>query len=393
MSTAATAASQALFGRDTAIASITAFLGREPHSDVGALILSGDAGVGKSALLDEAAGTAAASGYTVIRTAGAEAESEMGFAALTAVVHHIGTDTIAAVEPRYAQALEVALGVREARTPGARLLGEAVLAALNAAAGEENLLVIIDDLQALDPSSAVVLSYVARRLARSKVRLIGAARSDDAPLFEGAGIGALRVQPLPPASAEALLSHRFPRLSGRARARILEGAAGNPLALIELPAAGADVTHSLSSDALPLTRRLQAVFARRLDGLSSSARALLLLCALEPSISLRELQQIGHVDDVLLALAPAETLRFVSIEPGGTTVRFRHPLTRAAVVGISTASDRRLAHLKLAEIAPSGSPGQAWHLAHAAIGTDDAIAALLERASRTSSSGATSMAP
>lgn len=204
--------------------------------------------------------------------------------------------------------------------------------------------------------------------------------------FEGAGIGALRVQPLSPASAEALLSHRFPRLSGRARARILEGAAGNPLALIELPAAGAGVTHSLSSDALPLTRRLQAVFARRLDGLSSSARALLLLCALEPSISLRELQQIGHVDDVLLALAPAETLRFVSIEPAGTTVRFRHPLTRAAVVGISTASDRRLAHLKLAEIAPSGSPGQAWHLAHAAIGTDDAIAALLERASGTSSS-------
>jgi DNA-binding CsgD family transcriptional regulator len=385
MSTAASAASQALFGRDTAIASITAFLGREPHSDVGALILSGDAGVGKSALLDEAAGIAAASGYTVIRTAGAEAESEMGFAALTAVVHQIGTDTIAVVEPRYAQALEVALGVREARTPGARLLGEAVLAALNAAAGDANLLVIIDDLQALDPSSAVVLSYVARRLARSKVRLIGAARSDDAPLFDGAGIGALRVPPLTPASAEALLSHRSPRLSGRARARILEGAAGNPLALIELPAAGTGVTHSLSSDALPLTRRLQAVFARRLDGLSSSARALLLLCALEPSISLRELQQIGHVNDVLLALAPAETLRFVSIEPGGTTVRFRHPLTRAAVVGISTASDRRLAHLKLAEIAPSGSPGQAWHLAHAAIGTDDAIAALLERASRTSS--------
>jgi predicted ATPase len=231
-SMAATAASQALFGRDTAIASITAFLDRESHSDVGALILSGDAGVGKSALLDKAAGSAAASGYAVIRTAGAEAESEMGFAALTAVVHHIGTDTIAAVEPRYAQALEVALGVREARTPGARLLGEAVLAALNAAAGEANLLVIIDDLQALDPSSALVLSYVARRLARSKVRLIGAARSDDAPLFEGAGIGTLRVQPLPPASAEALLSYRFPRLSGRAQARILEGAAGNPLALI-----------------------------------------------------------------------------------------------------------------------------------------------------------------
>ena len=383
---AAAAGSQSLFGRDTEIASITAFLGRESHSDVGALILSGDAGVGKSALLDAAAASAAAGGYTVVRTAGAEAESEMGFAALTAVVHHIGTDTIAAVEPRFRQALEVALGVREARTPDARLLGEAVIAALNAAAGDANLLMVIDDLQALDPSSAVVLSYVARRLARSKVRVIGAARNDDAPLFEGAGIGALRVQPLPAASAEALLSHRFPRLSGRARARVLEQAAGNPLALIELPAAGADVTHGLSSDALPLTRRLQAVFARRLDGLSSAARALLLLCALEPAISLRELQQIGPADDVLLALAPAETLRIVSFEPGGTAVRFQHPLTRAAVVGASTASDRRLAHLKLAEIAPAGSPGQAWHLAHAAIGTDEAIAALLERASRTSSS-------
>ena len=121
MDMAATPASQALFGRDTEIASIMAFLGRESPSDVGALILSGDAGVGKSALLDEAAGAAAASGYAVIRTAGAEAESEMGFAALTAVVHHIGTDTISAIEPRYAQALEVALGVREEGTPGARL--------------------------------------------------------------------------------------------------------------------------------------------------------------------------------------------------------------------------------------------------------------------------------
>ena len=120
MDMAATPAARALFGRETEITSITAFLGRAPHSGVGALILSGDAGVGKSALLDEAAGAAAASGYAVIRTAGAEAESGMGFAALTAVVHHIGTDTIAAVEPRFAQALEVALGVREARTPDAR---------------------------------------------------------------------------------------------------------------------------------------------------------------------------------------------------------------------------------------------------------------------------------
>ena len=341
MSMTAGAAPRALFGRDAELASITAFLGRESGSDAGALILSGDAGVGESALLDEAATPAAASGYTVIRTGGVEAESEMGFAALTAVVHHIGTDTIAAVEPRFGQALEVALGAREARTPDARLLGEAILAALNAAAGEGNLLVIIDDLQALDASSAVVLSYAARRLARSKVRLIGAARTDDAPLFEGAGIAALRVPPLPAAAAEALLSHRFPRLSGRAQARILEQAAGNPLALIELPSTGdvggGDVTHGRSSDALPLTRRLQAVFARRLDGLSSAARALLLLCALEPSISLRELQQIGHVDDVLLALEPAEILCFVSIEPGGTAVRFRHPLTRAPVVGTSTA--------------------------------------------------------
>jgi hypothetical protein len=385
MSMDAAAASPALFGREAEIASIAAFLGRGSHSATGALILSGDAGVGKSALLDAAAAAAAAGGYTVIRTAGAEAESEMGFAALTAVVHHLGTDTLAAVEPRFAQALEVALGVREARTPDARLLGEAILAASTAAAGDARLLMIIDDLQALDASSAVVLSYVARRLARSTVTLIGAARSDDAPLFEGAGISALRVQPLPAAPAEALLAHRFPGLSGRAQARILEQAAGNPLALIELPAAGADVTHSLSSDALPLTRRLQAVFARRLDGLSPAARALLLLCALEPSISLRELQRIGHVDDALRALAPAETLRIVSIEPRGTPVRFQHPLTRAAVVGASTASDRRMAHLRLAEIAPAGSPGRAWHLAHAAIGADEAVAALLESASRTSS--------
>src|SRR5687767_14339513 len=136
MSMAAAAASPVLFGRDTETASITAFLGRESRSDVGALVLSGDAGVGKSALLDAAAVLAAAGGYSVVRTAGVEAESGMGFAALTAVVHQVGMDTIAAVESRFGQALDVALGVREARTPDARLLGEAVLAALDAAAGD-----------------------------------------------------------------------------------------------------------------------------------------------------------------------------------------------------------------------------------------------------------------
>jgi hypothetical protein len=145
-------------------------------------------------------------------------------------------------------------------------------------------------------------------------------RSDDAPLFEGAGIAELHVTALPPAAAEAPLAHRSAGLSGRAKARILEQAAGNPLALIELPAAGADSPHSLFSDALPLTRKLQAVFARRLDSLSSPVRAVLLLCALEPSITLRELQQLGQADDVLLALWPAESLRPVSIAPNGPTV-------------------------------------------------------------------------
>jgi DNA-binding CsgD family transcriptional regulator len=335
-------------------------------------------------LLDEAAARASADGFALIRTAGVEAESDMGFAGLTAMIHHIGTAAIATVEPRFAQALDVAIGAREARTPNARLLGEAILAALDAVAGERRLLVTIDDVQALDASSAVVLSYVARRLAPSTVRLIGAARSDDAPLFDGAGIGGIRVPPLTAASAQALLTHRFPRLSGRTRGRILEQAAGNPLALIELPTASADVSHHLPSDALPLTGRLQAVFARRLDGLSSATRNVLLLCALEPSVTLQQLGQIGHVDDLLVALAPAEMRRLVSVPPGSATIRFRHPLIRAAVVGASTASDRRLAHLTLADVAPAGTPGQAWHLAHAAIGTDEAIAALLERASRTS---------
>jgi DNA-binding CsgD family transcriptional regulator len=177
------------------------------------------------------------------------------------------------------------------------------------------------------------------------------------------------------------LCHRFPQLTGQARVRVLEQAAGNPLALIELPTA--DVISGPPGDAIPLTRRLQAVFARRLEGLSPATRDLLLLCALEPSISLRELQQIGQVD-ALLTLAPAETRHLISIEPGDPPIRFRHPLTRAAVVGAAIANDRRIAHLNLAGIAPRGSSTQAWHLAHAAIGTDDTVADLLERASRTS---------
>ncbi|AQA21087.1 bacterial regulatory, luxR family protein [Rhodococcus sp. MTM3W5.2] len=369
-----------LFGREHEIAALTAFLTNE-HPEAGAMTLFGEAGLGKSALLDEAAGIAADHRYRVIRAAGIEAESDMGFAALTTIIRAVRRRA-RNLDPRHAAALEAAMGVPLPDPIGLHALGDAVLAGLESAAGAAKLLLLVDDLSALDPSSAAVLGYVARRLADTNARLIGASRTDEAPLFDQPGIDTLRVHPLPRATAETLLVTRFPQLPRRVRQRVLDQAEGNPLALLELPAAIRDDNgHGLSGDALPLTPRLQSVFARRLDALSPTAREMLLLCALEPHLSPATLQRIAHVDDALMDLAPAEALDLIEIDAGFLSIGFRHPLIRAAVVGSSTASDRRLAHLKLADAAEHESSAQAWHLAHAAIGPDELVAARLERAS------------
>jgi tetratricopeptide (TPR) repeat protein len=192
------------------------------------------------------------------------------------------------------------------------------------------------------------------------------------------------VPPLQDAAADTLLQRTFPALPGRVRRRILDEARGNPLALLELPAALGDLRQPQSfthPDVLPVTERLQAVFAARVAALPTETFELLLLAALDGTGDLRVLadpdsQRDGR--DSLEALGPAERTRLVFVDPTTRRLEFRHPLTRSAVVGLATDAERRRAHTILASRLVDDPERRAWQLAAAALGADETVAGLLE---------------
>ena len=242
---------------------------------------------------------------------------------------------------------------------------------------------LVDDVQWLDTPSAAALAFIARRLAHSRIGFIAATRSgSDGPLNR-AGLPLRLLRPLDDASAALLVGSRFPALAGRVQQRVLAEANGNPLALVELPLA---MTEGQRTDAaplpavLPLTRRLSALFAERLTALPAPCRELLLLAAVDGTGSIDVLAAATGVGGVE-RLAPAERARLIVLERGGR-IAFRHPLARAAVVELATPSERRRAHLVLAEVYPEHSNHHAWHLAEASIRPDERIAALLVGSAR-----------
>jgi predicted ATPase len=222
-----------LIGRNDDLEYITAFVDRAAVSG-GALLLSGEAGVGKSVLLDAAAARAETAGSRVLRTAGAEFESEVSFTGLNQLLRPLlgeGRRLSAA----HRRALAVALGEREGSSPDRLLLSNAVLALLvQATEATGPVLLVLDDLPWLDRASAVVLGVVARRLAGSRVGFLAVSRSGEDGFFDRGGLPVHEVLPLSEAAAE-LVGDRFPSLAPRVRQRLLAEAQGNPLALLELP--------------------------------------------------------------------------------------------------------------------------------------------------------------
>ncbi|GAA4588257.1 DNA-binding CsgD family transcriptional regulator [Actinoplanes octamycinicus] len=341
------------------------------------LVLRGEAGAGKSALLDYLAGHAPAG--RVVRAAGVEPETELAYSALQQLVAPLLPHLDRLPEPQRA-ALSTAFGLAAGRPPEALLIGLAVLGLLAEAAVDQPLVVVVDDAQWLDRMSEVILTFVARRLDAESVALVFAARTpaDDALLT---GLPELRVEGLPEADARALLDTVLPGLvDARVRDRIVDETRGNPLALLELPREldPADLAFGFGTPGPVLAGRLELGFERRIAALPADTRTLLLTAAVEP---------IGNVPLLWKAVAllgvspeaagPAEAAGLVEI---GARVRFRHPLVRSAAWHRADPAELRAVHRALAEVtdAVEDPDRRAWHRGHAAAGPDEAVAAELE---------------
>ena len=348
-----------------------------------ALVLVGDAGVGKTALLDVAARHAGSLGVGVIRAAGAEFEAEISFAALHQSLLPL-LNGLEELRPSYRDALAVALGLGEGRAPDRLVVAGAALELVRRAGEEQPLVIVLDDVFWVDRPSAEVLGFVARRLAGSHVGLLAALRDATGTVFEGSDLPKYRLEPLDWDAADGLVRARFPILGPDMRRRLLAEAAGNPLALLELPAALSDrrpFASPASPAPLPLSARLSELFASRVEELPPATGRLLLLAALDGTGDLGTLQRAAG-DAELRDLAPAERSRLLHVDPETRRLVFRHPLTRSAVVELATAQERRDAHRALAGVRADEPQRQVWHLAEAAVGPDERVAEMLDATAR-----------
>ena len=369
---------EVLVGRSGELALIGAFVERASTGG-DTLLLFGEPGAGKTALLDAAAGAASDAGTLVLRAAGVEFEADLAFSGLHQVLLPL-LDEFSQLSAAHRDALNVALGYGKGPPPDRLLVSTAALTVLRQAAAARPVLMIIDDPPWLDRASAGVLAFVAGRLAGSRVGFLAAARPGQESFFERAGLPQHELGPLDEEAASCLVSSRFPDLAPRVRQRVVAEARGNPLALLELPAALSGAQRAAAEAlpvVLPLSRRLQALFASRASALPAPARWLLLLAVLDGTGDLRVLQAAAgqqQIED----LAPAEQAGLVRVDDRTGRLVFRHPLTRSAIVELSTSGDRRRAHRALAAQLADQPERRAWHLGEAAVEPDEQIAGLLE---------------
>ncbi|MER7441897.1 helix-turn-helix transcriptional regulator [Micromonospora avicenniae] len=374
------ASAGSLVGRDEEFVLARRFL-RQAAVNGGSLLISGEPGVGKTALLDAVAEAAAEAGTRVLRAAGVEFEADISYSGLNQLLFPL-YDAFDELAPAHREALQVALGFGAGQPPDRLLVSNAVLLLLRSMATAGPLLLIVDDLPWLDRASSAVLGFVARRLVGTSVGFLGASRSHTPSFFEHGGIPALDLQPLRPDAAGELINQRFPELAPAVRRRLLSEARGNPLALLELPTAltGAQRLAAASlPTVLPLPRRLQALFASRVSRLPESCRRLLLLGALDGTGELGVLLAAAGEYD-LDDLQPAERDQLVQVHGNTRRFTFRHPLTESAVVEVASSSDLRWAHSALARTLVAHPERRAWHLGEATVGPDEQVATLLEQA-------------
>jgi DNA-binding CsgD family transcriptional regulator len=344
----------------------------------GVLVIHGEPGVGKTALLEYA--EAGASGFHTLSAVGVGSEMELPYAALQQLCSPI-LSLAERLPDIQREALSVAFGLSAGPAPDAFLIGLATLGVLSEGAEAQPLLCIVDDAQWLDSASAKALTFAARRVLADKIAVLFAARELDTGL---AALPTLQLQPLGQNDARNLMRSVMPGpIDERVLERLVVETRGNPLALLELPrgltpaqrAGGFGLT-----EALPLSAQIEETFTRRLAGLPGQARRLLLLASAEPTGDLALLWRAAHLQG--LPESAGELLESEGLLALTSGAAFRHPLVRSAVYRAAEPDERRAAHRALAEaIDPVRDPDRrAWHLAAATARLDEDVAAELERA-------------
>src|SRR3954447_10139652 len=342
------------------------------------LVLRGEAGIGKTALLGDIADRA--SGCRIVRVAGVDSEMELAFAGLHQLCAPM-LDGLDRLPGPQRDALRVAFGLQDG-APSRFLVALGVLSLLAEAAESEPLVCLVDDVQWLDRASVQALAFVARRLLAERIALVFAVR-DPHDVNELTGLPELVVRGLADDDARRLLASAMPgRLDEHVRDQIVAETRGNPLALLELPRGltPAGLAGGFGfPDARPLASRVEEAFVQRVRALPRATQLLLLVAAAEPvgdvSLLWRAAERLGIRGS---ASKPAEEAALIDV---GIRVRFRHPLVRSAVYRAASAEDKRDVHRALAEAtdAEADPDRRAWHRARAVVGADEEVAGELER--------------
>ncbi len=387
----------ALHGREAELKELGELV--DGPGDRSGVVIRGEAGIGKSALVAETADAASVAGLRVLRTTGAEAEQNLAYAGLHQLLYPVRAGVAELPAPQR-DALRTALGLADGASPSAYLVGLAALTLLAEEAAAKPLLLVAEDAHWLDRASADVLAFVARRIENEPIVLVATVREGAASPLLDAGLAPMVLARLAADDAADLLDAVAPRLAPAVRTRLLTEAAGHPLALTELPSALADFDGL--DPVLPLTERLERTFTARVAGLPEATRTALLVAALNETTALAEtlaatgalLGRAAGAGQALPSdahhppadptsavepdiLAPAVEARLVELSAG--TVTFRHPLMRSAIPAAATPDERRRVHLALVEALHDQPDRRAWHQAAATAGPDETVAAELER--------------
>ncbi|MGP4013893.1 ATP-binding protein, partial [Streptomyces sp. 4N124] len=350
-----------------------------------ALVLRGDAGVGKSALLNHVVELAAAEKHRVIRAAGVEAESELPFAGLHQILYPLLTH-IDRLDDPHRGVFDVVFGRGEGTPPSVMTLGIAVLDLLSLAASQQPLLLVLDDGQWLDTSSTEVCGFVGRRLTGSSVKLVVGLRSEVPSGFDTAALPELPVSTLSEKVSEQFLDMHYPGLDPQIRGLVLDEARGNPLALLELPPyvrggrAGRNPEELFGYTGIPLPLRLQHVYGARINSLGEAVRAVLLRGALDGVGAGTAADRTRSTRYRMHDADEAATCGLLDIDPLTGDFVFRHPLVRSTVVQMATPNERRAAHAALAQVHRDDVERRATHLAASTVDPDEQVAAALEKA-------------
>jgi DNA-binding CsgD family transcriptional regulator len=367
-----------LVGRDSERALIDELLVRAQQGESGSLVLRGEAGIGKSALLGDASRRAEA--MITLSVTGVEAESHVDFAGLHSLVRPIIGELDRLPEPQR-DAVGAALGLLPADGVDRFLVSAGALSLLAAAAQRRPVLCLIDDAQWLDAPSADALVFSARRLAAEGIVMLFAAREEDVRCFDAAGVEQRWLGGLDAESALTLLAGSASTAVPHVRKRLLDDAGGNPLALLELPSALSEAQlagREPLPETLPLTDRLRTAFGR-LSRVPEETRLALLVMAAEDTGDLRTLraaaEELGFGPD---AIDPAEEIAIVSTHDA--MLEFRHPLVRAAVYDAAPRGDRQRVHAALARVLADQQRENRslWHRTLASETSDEDVAAALE---------------